>query len=80
MACLIMTRGNRTQEYTLDREVTLGRRSKNIIRVPEGNASRNHARVIQDGDNYVLEDLNSSNGTYINETRINRQVLNERDT
>lgn len=79
MACICMTRGARTQDFVLNAEATLGRSSKNLIRVPEGNASRHHARIFKEGDNYTIEDLNSSNGTYVNETRITRQVLNEND-
>lgn len=38
-------------------------------------ASRNHCRLIlDDGGNYVLEDLNSTNGTYVNGQRIYNSV------
>jgi serine/threonine-protein kinase len=33
---------------------------------PESKVSRRHAKIIKDGENYYIEDLGSTNGTFIN--------------
>ncbi len=55
---------------------TLGRDSHNGIYVPDGRASRQHAEISCERGLYVIRDLGSSNGTWINGQRINDpQVL-----
>ena len=49
-------------------EVTLLRRRD--IDPTDGEISREHARIIQQGDQFWLEDLNSTNGTFLNGQRI----------
>lgn len=50
---------------------------------PEAKVSRRHARIIQENGRYMLEDLGSTNGTFINRGRRlipgNRQPLNDGD-
>ncbi len=75
MARLILTRGEHTQEYELLDATVLGRSSKNTIRVPEGKASRKHARIIRQGEDFVCEDLGSSNGTFVNDKRLSGPVV-----
>ena len=47
-------------------EFIIGRSPTNSIVLVDMNASREHARIIVDEDSFVLEDLNSSNGTFYN--------------
>lgn len=57
--------------YPLDlATTTIGRHPSNDINIPVESVSRFHARIDKQGDNFVLVDLNSSNGTYINRERI----------
>lgn len=42
--------------------------------------SRQHARIIVTKNGLIVEDLNSSNGTFVNGKRINRVTLNNGDT
>jgi S1-C subfamily serine protease len=42
--------------------------------------SRVHAAIAREGADYVVRDLESSNGTYVNGTRITRAVLRDGDT
>ena len=67
--------------YTLQRGVTtLGRSSQNDIVLPNARTSRHHCRIYWDRDRYVLEDLHSSNGTYLNREQIQIAFLAPGDT
>jgi pSer/pThr/pTyr-binding forkhead associated (FHA) protein len=48
---------------------TLGRQATDIL-VNEGTVSRVHARIIIEGENVIVEDLGSSNGTKVGDRRI----------
>ena len=68
--------------YPLDApEVTIGRDAVNTIVINDSEISRRHARMELRGAAYVIQDLGSTNGTFINGTRISgMQVLNAGDT
>ena len=53
--------------YDLDADVVLGRGDRAEIRLEDPFASSRHARVYRQGNILVLEDLRSTNGTYLNE-------------
>jgi pSer/pThr/pTyr-binding forkhead associated (FHA) protein len=53
--------------YDLDGELVLGRGEQAEIRLEDPFASSRHARVFPQGDILVIEDLDSTNGTYLNE-------------
>jgi FHA domain len=53
--------------YDLDAELVLGRGDEAEIRLEDPFASARHARVFQQGELLVIEDLSSTNGTYLNE-------------
>jgi pSer/pThr/pTyr-binding forkhead associated (FHA) protein len=68
------------QEFVLaGREVLLGRGENCAVRVQNGCVSRQHARVFNDGDAWVIEDLQSMNGCYVNDMRVKRSVLRDAD-
>jgi len=46
-------------------EISLGRSPENHIRLKDKSVSRNHAKITKRGDTYIIEDLQSKNGTYI---------------
>ncbi|HWK26624.1 MAG TPA: FHA domain-containing protein [Solirubrobacter sp.] len=52
--------------YDLSDGATLGRGDQADIRLEDGFASARHARLVPQGDVMVLEDLGSTNGTYLN--------------
>jgi pSer/pThr/pTyr-binding forkhead associated (FHA) protein len=60
-------------------EVTIGRTASNDIQIDNVAVSAHHARIVKDGRYYVIEDLNSTNGTFVNEKKITRSVLKEND-
>jgi hypothetical protein len=53
--------------YDLDADVVLGRGDQAEIRLEDPFASARHARVFEQGNIVVIEDLGSTNGTYLNE-------------
>ena len=61
-------------------EVRIGRREDNDVVLSTGNVSKVHARVVAAGDRLVLEDLQSTNGTYLNGVRLSsRRELSAAD-
>jgi transcription termination factor Rho len=60
--------------------MTLGRRPYNDIVVDNLAVSGEHAALQVIGRDYFIEDLNSTNGTYINEQKVKRQILKNGDT
>lgn len=58
----------------ISREITIGRKEDNGVVIEEGYVSGHHARIFQRNDNYVLEDLKSTNGTVLNGERISNKV------
>ena len=53
--------------YDLDADLVLGRGDRAEIQLDDPFASARHARVYQQGNIVVIEDLGSTNGTYLNE-------------
>ena len=61
------------QSFTLHQDVTtVGRTAGNDLILPDPTVSRYHARLTFRNGQWFLEDLKSSNGTYVNGVRINR--------
>ncbi|HEY1248202.1 MAG TPA: MMPL family transporter [Nitrososphaera sp.] len=56
--------------FLLSGLVLLGRSSDNAIYLSDVSASRRHALVIQRGADFVIEDLHSTNGTFVEEQRL----------
>jgi hypothetical protein len=62
-------------------EVLVGRESSNGVAINDAEVSRRHARLTLHGTAYVIQDLGSTNGTFVNGERItNTQVLNPGDS
>jgi pSer/pThr/pTyr-binding forkhead associated (FHA) protein len=59
--------------------VTIGRQPDNVLRIDNPAVSGHHARVFWEADHYVLEDIESFNGTYVNNRRISKIVLTHGD-
>jgi pSer/pThr/pTyr-binding forkhead associated (FHA) protein len=59
--------------------ITIGRDQDNDIVIDNLAISRHHAKVVQDGSRYLIEDLKSGNGTYINDKRVSTAILQHKD-
>lgn len=58
----------------INREVTIGRKEDNTVVLHEEYVSGHHARVYLKNNNYILEDLKSTNGTTINGEKVYEKV------
>ncbi len=56
-------------------EITIGRVKGNDVLLPKGNVSKRHARLILRDGRYIVTDLKSTNGTYVNHRRITHATL-----
>jgi pilus assembly protein CpaF len=64
-------KGGSTNELSFDKgEVTVGRVRGNDIVLPKGNVSKHHCRFVTRNGEIVVEDLHSTNGTYVNGRKI----------
>jgi hypothetical protein len=59
--------------------LTIGRERANLLSIHDSLASRQHARIDYAAGAWVITDLSSSNGTYVNGMRITRQALQPGD-
>jgi len=75
--CKFVTRDEDPTEYVFDQGVvTVGAMEDNDIVLDEDDTvSRYHCRVIQEDDAYVIKDVGSTNGTFVNNVRIREAYL-----
>jgi hypothetical protein len=60
--------------------LTLGRADDNDVKLRDARASRHHARIIADGTGWSVEDLGSSNGTFVDGAEVRRSRLDRGQT
>ncbi|MEX0819821.1 MAG: ATP-binding protein, partial [Pirellulaceae bacterium] len=77
MASLFVIQGSdQGRRYDLDDEaISLGRDNDNQIQLHDSEVSRHHAEVRSDETGYLLVDLNSSNGTFVNGNQVSEHQL-----
>lgn len=59
--------------------LTIGRKPDNDIVIDNMAVSSHHARVMMQGSNYVIEDTQSTNGTFLNDKKIINSALKHND-
>jgi hypothetical protein len=76
-ASLVLIQGGQPiRTYPLrEAEMTIGRAEQSDIALSDPGVSRNHARVVREGDDFIVEDLRSTNGTEVNGQPIRRRRL-----
>lgn len=79
--CLVVLYGGSIgRKYDLyGEEILIGRDPLNHIVIEVDSVSRNHARIVSDGDRRYVEDLDSTNGTYVADQQISRGALRSGD-
>jgi len=71
---------NLGRSYPIEQNIiTIGRDASNTIQVDQENVSRHHARLEQIPPAVFIEDLNSTNGTYLNDCPVERERLRHGD-
>lgn len=72
--------GNVLNQYFTDKPViTIGRSKDSDIAIHDALLSREHARINTVGEDHIIEDMQSSNGTLVNGIRVTRKILRHRD-
>jgi pSer/pThr/pTyr-binding forkhead associated (FHA) protein len=80
MASLTLkTDGAAAKEYGIGPTITIGRLHDNAIVIDQPAVSSHHACIFRDGERFVIEDLQSTNGTFVNDRRISRCRLRHGD-
>ena len=70
--------GLRGRAYALDNEITLGRAAGCQVPLDDAYASQVHARVFQRDGHWYVEDLGSTNGTYLNRRKVTGPMVVQR--
>jgi sigma-B regulation protein RsbU (phosphoserine phosphatase) len=60
-------------------EVLIGRKSDADVVLNNQHVSRHHAKLVKTADGYDLQDLGSTHGTFVNESRVENKVLKHGD-
>jgi pSer/pThr/pTyr-binding forkhead associated (FHA) protein len=69
-----------THSFVVDgRPLTLGRAPDNGVVLRDGRASRHHARLYGRRGALLIADLGSTNGTWVNDRRVQEMALGEGD-
>ena len=81
MAMVVVKRGpNAGSKFILDADVTrAGRHPNSDIFLDDITVSRRHAEIVRAGEGFVLRDVGSLNGTYLNRERIEEAKLTNGD-
>jgi pSer/pThr/pTyr-binding forkhead associated (FHA) protein len=80
MATLMLQYEDRiVKAYPVAPMMTIGRLSDNAVVVDNPAVSSHHACVFREGNDFIIEDLQSTNGTFVNGTRVIRQPLQHGD-
>ena len=82
MAKLVLNiNGDTIKEYALDRgTISIGRDPGNVIAIDSPAVSNRHAKILTILNESFIEDLDSTNGTYVEGNKVNGYTLKDGDT
>ncbi|MEM9188962.1 MAG: ATPase, T2SS/T4P/T4SS family [Myxococcota bacterium] len=73
---VITEKGGAQRRMDFDKsEVTIGRVQGNDIILPKGNVSKRHSRIVLKDSRFIVVDLKSTNGTYVNGRKITSPLV-----
>jgi phosphoserine phosphatase RsbU/P len=77
---LVFVQGSEQKNIVLNRTpFSVGRKVDKDLVIADPRVSRDHAQIMQEGQEFYLEDLGSKHGTFVNGERIQRQKLERGD-
>ena len=75
-AITISEKGGDTKRLEFDKpEITIGRVTGNDVVLPKGNVSKRHSRIVLKDGKFIVVDLKSTNGTYVNGRKITSPIV-----
>ncbi|MEO5727742.1 MAG: FHA domain-containing protein, partial [Byssovorax sp.] len=73
---IISEKGGAERREAFDRsEINVGRVQGNDLMLPKGNVSKRHARLLFRDGRFIVTDLKSTNGTYVNGRKIAQATI-----
>ncbi|MEZ4294919.1 MAG: FHA domain-containing protein [Polyangiaceae bacterium] len=73
---IISEKGGAERRESFDRtEINVGRVQGNDLMLPKGNVSKRHARLLFRDGRFIVTDLKSTNGTYVNGRKISQATI-----
>lgn len=81
MAKLVLSKGGTVvhQSFVDQLRLTIGRDLVNQIVIDDATVSREHAAILEVGNDHIVEDLGSAAGTFVNGARVSRHILQHGD-
>jgi DNA-binding NtrC family response regulator len=74
--CKLVVEDDQSSEYIFDQaNIAIGAMEDNDLVVDDDTTSRYHCRIYQDETSYLVQDLDSTNGTFVNRVRIKEAYL-----
>ncbi len=78
---VVLSEGYTGRAYDLKVEkTTVGRVEDNAFQIPDASVSSHHCEIILQGEEVLIKDLNSTNGTFINDQPVTEAVLKPSET
>lgn len=75
-AIIITEKGGTERREVFDKtEINVGRVQGNELMLPKGNVSKHHARLLYRDGRFIVTDLKSTNGTYVNGRKITQATI-----
>ncbi|MBI4712659.1 MAG: FHA domain-containing protein [Planctomycetes bacterium] len=76
---IIESGADKGKSFTLSGDDVIGRLPANTIHIDDDHSSRQHSNITKGVDGYYISDMNSRNGTLVNEEKVSRLRLKEGD-
>jgi len=75
-AVVVTEKGGEQRRLEFEKnEVTIGRVQGNDVILPKGNVSKRHSRIVVKDGKFIIVDLKSTNGTYVNGRKITSPLV-----